>query len=232
MSGSALTASPAREFESSVLSVTEESARIRSLTLSVDADFAFLPGMWVMLHCPEDPKLSAAYSMCSSPLEKGSIEICFNRVGPLTERMFALKPGDTLRLKGPFGKWVYREDASHDVMISEGTGLSPFRSMVRYALDRKLPAKLTLLYAAASVEDLPFRSDLESFSKRGVHVRTKIKEREGTVTIDDVAAEVPKLSEAAYYLCGPSSLVKTLSAALIERGVHTDHVRYEKWGDY
>lgn len=235
----ALKASPPRSFQSTVLRVVEECAGVRTLAVSVPSDFSFLPGMWVMLHFPDAPKPARAYSISSSPYEKGRIELTMNRVGPLTERLFTLKGGESLELKGPYGKWVYRDEDRRAVFISGGTGLTPFRSMCRYVLEKRLPNKLTILYSAKTPDAVLYRRDLARFGAAGIKVYVTITRPEadepgptGRLDIRTLRREVEGFSDSAYYLCGPISLVEGLTAALAQAGIPRERIHYEKWGDY
>ena len=244
MTRAAPAASEPRAFESRVLRVLDECAGVKTLRLAVPEDFAFVPGMWLMLHFPDEPKRPRAYSIASSPYERGAVEVSVKRVGPLTERLFGLKGGETLSLRGPYGKWRYRDSDRHAVLISGGTGIGPFRSMARYVLETGLPNRLTILYSARTPAEIVYRAELESFAKAGIRVYTTITKPPpagagpawdgpvGRLSVEVVAREVPDYAQASYYLCGPASLVSEMTAGLEGRGIPRERIRYEKWGDY
>ena len=126
-------------FEATVLEARDEARGAKTLQLSAPRGFDFVPGQWVMLHFPGgDPKDRRAYSLASSPTQKGSIELTVGLAGDFTTRLFSLKEGDKLMVRGPFGKWLFDESAARSVLVSEGTGVTPFRSMCRYAIERGL----------------------------------------------------------------------------------------------
>ncbi len=236
----ALKASPPRHFSSRILSITDECANVKTFRLEVPEDFSFIAGMWVMINLPGKPKPSRAYSMSSSPFQKGSIEISLSHVGEFTSHLFELKEGDLLELKGPYGKWVYRDDARHAVLISGGTGLTPFRAMARYLLASGLPNKITILYSAKTPQDILYRSDLAALRCAGLRVYTTITRPQGQswngptgrLDTDVVKSQVPDWLSAHYYLCGPISLVEDFTKALEGQGVTRAQIHYEKWGDY
>lgn len=244
MSRAAIIASRPRTLQSRVLKAAEECREVRSFRLEVPEDFSFVPGMWVMLNFPDSPKLARAYSISSSPFEKGYIETSANKVGPLTSRLFELKEGETLTLRGPYGKWIYQDDLRHAVLISGGTGITPLRSMCRYVLERKLPNKLTLLYSSKTPSEILYRGELARFAEQGIKVYLTVTRPQamkpgeawggptGRLDIDVISREVEDFSEARYYLCGPISLVEDLTAALLAAGIPRKRIRYEKWGDY
>ena len=227
---------------------------IRSETPSVKAfrirlpegvPFSFTPGQFVMTAFPSDPLVARAYSLASSPLEAGAFEIAFAKAGAFTAKMFELKPGDKLLVEGPYGRWTYRDDVAHAVLISGGTGITPFRSMARYVQQKRLPNKLTILYSSKTPEDIVFRRELEELAKvpnfKIVHTITRPdqsaaaagwKGRTGRIGLPLIQETVPQITEATYYMCGPISLIEELSKALTGAGVPKERIRYEKWGEY
>ena len=228
-----------RAFASKVLGIRDESRGVRTFRLAVPEDFSFIPGMWVMLHFEDDPKLWRAYSISTSPSEKGFIEISLNNVGPFTQRMFALKGGEILMLKGPHGRWHWREDQRRAVLISGGTGLTPFRSMGRYAVERGFASRLTILHSARTPDDRLYLDDLERFSRAGMKVYETITGQaagwsgpRGRIDLAVIEREVPDLREAVYYMCGPKALIADLTSALVKRGVPQERIHHERWGDY
>ncbi len=232
---------PARAFTTRLLEVSDAAAGVKTLRLETPADFSFMPGMWLMLHFAGRPQDARAYSIASSPFQKGSVEVTLAPVGALSERLCALRPGAELAARGPYGKWVYDDAIAHAVLISAGTGLTPFRCICRYVLDKKLPNRLTILYSARSPEAILYREELERWRGAGIAVHVKVSRPEnaagwdgptGKLSFEDVRREVPDLSEPVFFLCGPNTLVERIGAGLRAAGVPPERVRHEKWGDY
>lgn len=229
-----------RLFDAVILDSRDEAAHARTLRLSVPADFTFVPGMWLMTHFHDDPKTWRAYSISSSPFEKSSVELTIAKAGAFSERLCAAPVGSKLLVKGPYGKWLYRDDAKSAVLISGGTGLTPFRAMARYVLDKKLPNKLTIMYSVKNPGEIIYRDDLERFRQAGIKVYTTVTRPQGTgwtgatgrVDVGVLEREVADFGGSWYFLCGPNAMVKELGAALLEKGIPAERVRTEKWGDY
>lgn len=230
-----------------VESIREETPEVKTFRLAFPkaTEFTFVPGMFVMLSFPDSPKLTRAYSMASSPLEKGYVEISLNKVAEFTARLFDLKGGETLVAKGPYGKWLYSDDLHHVVLISGGTGITPFRSISRYVIQKGLPNRVTILYSSRTPSDIIYRKELEEFARHPnfVVVTTvtrphllKSGERwdgpTGRINLKMIHEAVPDFPKAHYYMCGPNSLVENISSALETEGIPKDQIRYEKWGEY
>ena len=163
------------------------------------------------------------------------------KVAGFSTRLFGLRPGDALTLRGPYGKWLYVDDTPHAVLISGGTGITPFRAICRYVLEKKLPNRLTLLYSAKTPADIVYRDELARWQAAGIKTHVTVTRPEeahvwkgptGRITMDVVRREVPDLDQAVFFLCGPNKLVEELSAGLRAAGVDATRIRREKWGDY
>ncbi len=235
----------AQERSARVIGAYDESgAGVRTFRLTVAADFEFRPGMWVMLQFPDRAEKASAYSISSSPFERGYIEISLCKVGPLSERLFALSGGETLLLRGPFGKWVYDDEARNAALITDGTGLAPYRSMARYVLDKKLQNSLTIFHSARTPDLFFYEKDLTRFEESGIKVYRTITHPElmtpqqswsgprGVIDIGVLRREVADFPSSHFYLCGPKTLVESLDRDLLAAGIPQERIRYEKWGDY
>lgn len=230
-----------REFETALLDARDECAHVKTFRLSVPEDFAFIPGQWVMLHFADEPHHARAYSISSSPFQRGHIEVSFNDVGPFTRRMFSLRPGATLRARGPYGKWIYTGQPNA-VLVSGGTGITPFRAMGRYRMEAGLEGQLTILYSARSQAAMLYRGDLAAFQSAGIKVYATLTgplaagERWdgalGRLTPEIVARETPAFPHADFWFCGPKSFVSELTDGVLALGVAPERIHQEKWGDY
>ncbi len=238
---------PAASYALTVEKIVAENADVRTFRLRLPngADFSFQPGQFMMFSFPGASAPTRAYTIASSPLDRGYIEITLNRVARFTEHMFALEPGDVLNAKGPYGKWFYTDDVRHGVLISGGTGITPFRSIARYVLQKGLPNRITILYSTKTLADMIYREDWAALEGRSnfkiVHTVTRphlMEDRAawtgptGRISLEMIRREVPDFHEAHYFLCGPNQLVETASKELGAAGVAKERVRYEKWGEF
>jgi len=82
----------------------------------------------------------APISVSSSPTRGAYLELGVRRAGTLTCAMHnQLKPGETLGLRGPFGK-AFDMDAligKDLLLISGGCGLAPMRALIQYVEDTR-----------------------------------------------------------------------------------------------
>ena len=105
----------------------------------------------------------APISVASSPTREGIFELGVRRVGALTSAMHTLQTGDTLGIRGPFGRAfdLSRLCGQDLILISGGCGLAPMRSLIQYCEDRPSDfGRVAILYGAKSPADRLFKDDL------------------------------------------------------------------------
>ena len=219
-----------------LLESREEAPGARTFAFASPEGFHFIPGQFLMFHFADDPKTWRAYSVCSDPLDAGSyFEITVAMVGAFSERLGALKPGleGGLVVRGPFGKWIYDGSAEHAVLVSGGSGLTPFRAMCLLKAGDKLASRITVCYSAKTQDDLLYQREYDAWRAAGVvvHVRTTRAEGGARWTAESVFAAAAD-KQAVYYICGPNKMVQELRDGLQLLGVPAEQVRTEKWGDY
>lgn len=168
------------------IDVTPDLAR---LFVKPDAPHApFHPGQYVALGLPgraprparfpneievpdPDKIIKRAYSIGSSPSEPSVLEfyIALLPSGALTSRLAALKSGDRLftapKITGTFTLDSVPEDANL-VLVSTGTGIAPYLSMIRTPGTWKPNRLITILHGVRYESDLGYRDELESLRSR------------------------------------------------------------------
>ncbi len=111
----------------------------------------------------------APISISSSPTVSDTFELCVRKVGAVTTAMHALKPGDYVGIRGPFGNgFPVEKILGKDVLfVCGGLGLAPLRSLIRWCLEhRRSFGRLITLYGAKNPGELLFQNELEQW-KRG-----------------------------------------------------------------
>ncbi|MFA4919991.1 MAG: FAD-binding oxidoreductase, partial [Thermodesulfovibrionales bacterium] len=78
-------------------------------------------------------------SICSSPVKRGSFDLCVRAVGKVTRSLHKLKAGNDIDIRGPYGKgFPIRILEGNDLLIiAGGLGIAPLRSLITYVLDNR-----------------------------------------------------------------------------------------------
>lgn len=210
-------------------------------TLRLDATLAFKPGQAVKITFPGDAK-GRFFSISSSPTEAGYIEVTVKtpEASPLAGILKALKRGDMLDVEGPMGKFSLPDPIKMPLcFVAAGSGVAPFRAMIRYLLDTDPSVESWLLHSVKTRDDLIFRNDFSNWSgtqKQFHYVPTLTNDNDDnwdneTGRINETLVRKHLASKpCCYLLCGPPTFVADMEKMLKDQlNVNPDHIRREQW---
>ncbi len=129
---------------------------------------SFLPGQFLEFSLPGVGEIPVSY--CGYPSVNGSIELCIRHVGHVTTPLKIALPGDSVGLRGPFGRgFPLPSFAGQDLLlIAGGLGMAPLRSLLLALLQqRDFSGRLILVYGARETGALLFLDELLEFKKQG-----------------------------------------------------------------
>ena len=211
-------------------------------TLRVEGvPLAFEAGQFVRIALDIDgERIARPFSMVNAP---GEPALEFYGVivpqGPLSPRLARLRAGDALFVApNPAGFLVLSElpDAETLWLLSTGTGIAPFISMLRARTPWRRFRNVVLVHAVRQAPELAYRSEVESISGlRYVPVvsredapgalrgRIPALVRDGQLEARAGLELAP--ASAQVMLCGNPDMLKDASAALAERGMRKNRRR-------
>jgi len=150
-----------------ILKVTELNYDTTVFRIKMPRSFTHEPGQFVELSVPGLGE--APISIASSPEEKGYIDLCIRKVGTVTNAIHAMKAGDTVYVRGPYGVGFPVEaiKGRDIVYLLGGLGLPPVRGHINYVLAHKEDfGTVTILYGARTPADLLFKDDFDGWMKQ------------------------------------------------------------------
>lgn len=187
----------------------------------------FRPGQFNMLYAFGIGEVPISIS--GDPAETARIVHTVRAVGPVSRALAALKPGDSVGLRGPFGgSWPVEAAAGRDVLlIAGGIGLAPLRPALYHLLrNRSHYGRVALIYGARGPDDLLFRHELDQWRRLpDLQVRVTV-DRAGADWTGDVGlvtALLPKVrftpEDTLAMICGPEVMIRFAARALEDLGV-------------
>lgn len=224
--------------------IRPETAEASTFIFTSDTPVVYKPGQHIVLRLPHENTdnrgVTRPFTLSSSPTEEGFVMITTKR-GPSSfkQTLFALPIGSTTEAKSPVGNLYLLEDQSPHIMLAGGIGITPFRSMIKYAFDKKLTMPITLLYSNKTLEEVVFKKELDAIttSMPNIKVVYTITQPEDGLPgrrIDEamIKAYCPDIPNTIFYTAGPTGLVETIIAVLAGMGVPPEHVKFEKFSGY
>lgn len=152
-------------------------------------------------------------------------------------------PGLQIEVKNPRGSMVLPDNPTRPlVFLAGGIGITPLISMVRRATKTASSQKITLFYANRTIAQTAFLEDLHQMAEQNPNftfVPTMTQEDPGSwkgetgrVSQDMLKKYLPTLQNTAYYLAGPTGMVKGMTDLLSSLGVDSLFVKSEDYGEY
>ncbi len=189
--------------------------------------FEHMPGQCAMLSIPGVGE--AMFSITSSPTNKEFMEFSIKRCGQLTDWLHQMEVGQTVTIRGPYGRNFPVEDElkGKDLLfIAGGIGLAPLRSVIDYCLaNRANYGKIDIVYGSRSADDLvdydQICNDWMNAENVNVHLTIDRPQEGWDGHVGFVPAYVKELNfdtNKTALLCGPPIMIKFTLASLQEMG--------------
>jgi CDP-4-dehydro-6-deoxyglucose reductase len=200
-----------------------------------------LPGQY--LDVLLDDGRRRAFSIANAPHDDDTIELHVRRVsgGGFTTQVFdAMRPGAKLRVEGPLGTFVPREDSERPMLLmAGGTGFAPIKALVEHFLHLGTRRRMTLYWGARTPADLylpglPERWARDVATFRFVPVVSDIEQagalRSGLVH-EALLEDHPRLDDVDVYMSGPPTMIDAGRHAFVDAGLPEERLYYDSF-DY
>jgi ferredoxin--NADP+ reductase len=192
-----------------------------------------------------DELVSRPYSFVNSP-EEEFLEFYFVTVpdGPLSSQLVHLKPGDSIWvMKRPSGFLKLDEvpDSRHLWMLSTGTAIGPFLSILKMPTVWKRFEKVVLVHAVRFAEELSFQPTIEAITSKYAtqfnyipfvsrqQVEHALSGRiPGAIesgVLEEKAGMIISPEQSQIMICGNPDMVKDTMEILLERGLNKNRRR-------
>lgn len=156
--------------QAKLVSIIQESDNVRRFLFRPDAPIPdFIPGQFVIMEVPGLPEFenTRSYSIASKP-SKEEFELCIslNPQGKATPLIWDLAIGDTLQFSEPQGGFVLRQPLPEQlVFICTGTGVAPFRSMLRHFREQGFPeTEVHLIFGNRWEKDILYKEEFQALA--------------------------------------------------------------------
>lgn len=235
-----------------LIKITEEAKGTKSFYWEPDKKLDWIAGQYFYFTLPElkfpDPRGSTRHFTTSTSPTEGNILRVTTRIRQESGYKLTLDSlpiGTVIDGEGPSGTFVLDEkESGNNIFIAGGIGVTPFRSMIKYAMDKKLDTKIALVYSNSTPEEIAFLEEFKEWAQKWSnfklyatvsHPEESKKKWSGlTGRIDEklLKEAATALGEPTYWLCGPPGMVNAMEETLEKMEIDTDRLRVEKFTGY
>ena len=216
--------------------------------------------MW-SLTCKNDTETIRAYSMANYPAEGNIITLNVRIATPPMDRathkwlpvspgisssyIFSLKPGDKVRMSGPYGDFHIQDTDAEMLYIGGGAGMAPLRAQILH-LFRTLHTgrKVSYWYGARSKKEIFYEEDFREIEKQfpnfSFHIALSDPQPEDNwtgyvgfihqVIYDNYLKDHDVPEDIEYYMCGPGPMANAVKKMLEDLGVERSQLFFDDFG--
>ena len=162
----------------------------------------------------------------------GYVEFTIRKIGRLTDGIFGLGAGDTLFMRGPYGKaWPIEQFKGKDlVVICGGTGMAPVKTLLNYFYDHEDEIKSVHLIAGfKDIDAVLFTEELEKFKGKFHTIPTLDNSSAPGFETGMVTAHIGKIPFAEFEdynvaIVGPPVMMHFAALECIKNGAQEDKI--------
>ncbi|KAK7225890.1 hypothetical protein V2G26_013893 [Clonostachys chloroleuca] len=222
-----------QEFELAEKTVISHNVAIYRFKLPAKTSILGLPiGQHISIGAPiEQPdgttkEIVRSYTPISGDHQPGYFDLLIKSYpqGNISKHMASLIVGQSIRVRGPKGAFVYTPNmVRHFGMIAGGTGITPMLQVIRAIVrgrEKGDRTEVDLIFANVTAQDILLQEDLDSLTKEDAGIRVHYvldKPPEGWtggvgyVTADMITKWLPKpADDVKILLCGPPPMISGL----------------------
>ena len=234
-----------------LLEKIEVAQNTKSFYFEGEKKISWLPGQYYYFTLPKlthpDPKGGTRhFTISTSPTEdKFGFTTRMREESGFKSTLDELAIGTLVDIEGPEGTFILdeHEKGSH-IFLAGGIGITPFRSFIKYNIDKSLKdSDLHLLYANSTSDQITFMSDFETWSKENNNITVDLtvskpdkmwRGLSGRIDENMIQTTISKhkIQNPTFWLCGPPGMVSAMENTLNSLKIPSGKTRIEKFTGY
>ncbi|HYC81122.1 MAG TPA: ferredoxin reductase [Solirubrobacterales bacterium] len=226
---------PGRWQIATVEQIRVETLRAKTFRLRLPMWMPHLPGQHydVRLTAPDGYVAQRSYSVASSPLEEGVIELTVDRLddGEVSTYFHdVLVAGDQVEVRGPFASYFVWRGERPVLLVGGGSGVVPLMAMLRHRRSTAPELPMRLLYSARSEEEVIYADELGAETTVALTRSSPPGWQGHKGRIDAELVASLAFDSGPAFVCGSNAFVEAASQLLLAAGYMPERVRTERFG--
>ena len=194
-----------------------------------------LPGQHydVRLTAPDGYRAQRSYSVASSPLDEGEIELTVDRledgeVSPYLHEVVV--EGDQVEVRGPFASYFVWRGEKPVLLVGGGSGVVPLMAILRHRRRTIPELPMRLVYSVRSAADVIYADELGDDAMLTFTREPPEGWTGHTGRIDRPLIEEANTGPGIAFVCGSNGFVEAATHLLLESGFDPKWIRTERFG--
>jgi ferredoxin-NADP reductase len=220
-----------------VSAIKRETPHVKSFRIELPMWMAHLPGQHydVRLTAPDGYRAQRSYSIASSPLDEGEIELTIDRLedGEVSPYFHdVVREGDEVELRGPFTSYFVWRGEHPVLLVGGGSGVVPLMAMLRHRRLTMPDLPMRLVYSVRNFEDVIYADELGEDA-----VLTFTREapsgwagHRGHIDAGMIEGAARSMTSGVAFVCGSNGFVESASELLLDAGFDPHQIRTERFG--
>jgi NAD(P)H-flavin reductase len=220
--------SPYKPLPAKIEKIIEETSNIKTFVIRPELKFHFETGQFIELSIPGVGE--APFTPSSSPYKTDTIEVTIMKAGHLTDKFHALKGGESVGIRGPYGHgYPVEKFYGKDVLIlGGGVGMAPLRSFLLTLIEHKDKFnRIILCYGSKTPEDIVYKYLFPEWKQiKGLEILQSVDRcpvnKSGDVIVGLVTCLLDNvklnLANTVAIVCGPPIMMKFGTRKLLDIG--------------
>jgi ferredoxin-NADP reductase len=218
-----------------VAAIKRETPRVKSFRIELPMWMPHLPGQHydVRLTAPDGYRTQRSYSVASSPLDKGEIELTIDRLedGEVSPYFHdVVVEGDEVEVRGPFTSYFVWRGESPVLLLGGGSGVVPLMCMLRHRRRTMPELPMRLVYSVRTAEDVIYGDELGDDALLTFTREPPDHWVGHTGRVDPALIAEAGLEPGIAFICGSNGFVETASELVLAAGFEPGQVRTERFG--
>jgi ferredoxin-NADP reductase/Na+-translocating ferredoxin:NAD+ oxidoreductase RnfD subunit len=205
--------------------------------------FNFKPGQyfeWTLGHERMDNRgMRRYFTIASSPTENDLIMGIkfYDKPSSYKESLIHLEKGDIIVASQLSGDFIMPKNKNKKlVFIAGGIGVTPFRSMIKYLVDKGEKRDIIIFYSNQNVQDIAYKQIFDQAEKLlGIKTVYSLTDTEfipsdwngekGFIDKKMIEKYVPNFKERVFYISGPRSMTVAFQKMLAGAGIRKKNIK-------
>jgi dihydroorotate dehydrogenase electron transfer subunit len=198
-----------------IISIKAESPTVKTFFFKDEQCARAKPGQFLMLWIPGVDEIPLSIM---DARDDGRVAVSVKAVGEATVALHGKRVSETIGVRGPFGN-TFTVNARRPLIVGGGTGIAPLMFLTKSLTSKAVST--TFVLGAKTKDELLFKSELEKFGAKRVHLVTSTED--GTCGLTGLCTEPLGQMLAGekfdvVYACGPEQMILNVFELTEEHG--------------